>query len=186
MHREATLFRTVHFQVCDDKKMDQWELSYDLPVGPEVPACSCFTPGPWFSVGDGRSSETWTVGKWPFLSLKLLLKSEGLDQKKSITFVVKMTDTVRVTANSRMASPERRVRQAVWRSQESCNFHQQLVGKLLLQKCTQQTLLLLILFVVFGLGHGFSRDIVCTSFIKINNICKNHTKAPFILVYLVL
>lgn len=48
----------------------------------------------------------------------------------------------------------------------------------------QQTLLLLILFVVLGLGHGFSRDIVCTSFIKINNICKNRTKAPFILVYL--
>lgn len=43
-----------------------------------------------------------------------------------------------------------------------------------MQKYTQQTLLLLILFVVFGLGHGFSRDIVCTSFIKINNICKNH------------
>lgn len=30
--------------------------------------------------------------------------------------------------------------------------------------------------VLFGLGHGFSRDIICTSFIKINNICKNQKK----------
>lgn len=33
--------------------------------------------------------------------MKLLLKSAGLDQKKNIMFVVKMTDTVRATANSK-------------------------------------------------------------------------------------
>lgn len=31
-HREATLSRTVHFQGCDDKRIDQWELPCDLSV----------------------------------------------------------------------------------------------------------------------------------------------------------
>lgn len=53
-----------------------------LLIGPEVLACDCFTPGLWLSVGGGSFSENWTVEKWPFLSLKLFLKSEGLDQKK--------------------------------------------------------------------------------------------------------
>lgn len=54
----------------------------DFLIGPEVLAYDCFTPGLWLSVGDGSFSENWTVDKWPFLNLKLLLKSEGLDQKK--------------------------------------------------------------------------------------------------------
>lgn len=53
----------------------------DFPIGPEVPACECFTPGLCLSVDDGSFSEL-NCGKWPFLNLKLLLKSEGMDQKK--------------------------------------------------------------------------------------------------------
>lgn len=50
--------------------------------------------------------------------MKLLLKYEGLDQKTNITFVVKMTDTVRVTTNSKDGftgeeEASLRVRQAV-------------------------------------------------------------------------
>lgn len=74
----------------------------DFAVGPEVLACDYFTPGLWLSVGDGSFSENRTVGKWPFFILILLLKSEGLDQKRrNISFGVKTTDTVRVMTNSK-------------------------------------------------------------------------------------
>lgn len=48
--------------------------------------------------------------KWPFLSLKLLLKSEDLNPKRTkIKFGVKTkTDMVRVTTNPKMASVERK------------------------------------------------------------------------------
>lgn len=50
-----------------------------------------------WEMGISQRTELW---KMTFPQLEATLKSEGLDQK-NIMFVVKMTDTVRITANSK-------------------------------------------------------------------------------------
>lgn len=76
------LFRDCAFSGLWSIRSTNAGVHNDFLIGPEVLACDCFTPGLWLSVGDGGVLENWTVEKWPFLNLKLLLKSEGLDQKK--------------------------------------------------------------------------------------------------------
>lgn len=131
----------------------------DFPIGPEVLVYDCFTPGLWLSVGDGSFLESWTVEKWPFLNLKLLYKSEGLDQKKKIGWVgVKMTEMVRVMTNSKDGSPWR---ESIlrWKKNLAEDPRKVLifiaVNSYSCRGVYNRTLLFLIWFVLFGLGYGF-------------------------------
>lgn len=144
VHEKARLFRTMSFQVCGDKDNHQWMLSHDLPAGPETSECYC-----WVTI----FREMKVLQSMTFFSLKLLLKPKGLyPKRKKVRFGVKReADMVRVTSNPKMASPGRKHDKTTL-----CKGLREVVT--ILAEVGSRTLLLWILFVPFGLGHGFQMD----------------------------
>lgn len=157
------------------KRSHRRELSYDLPINPEVPAYGCFIPVLWFSVGDVSFSEPWAVGKGPSLSLKLLLKSEGSGPKEE--YHVCSQDDGYSETDSRLP------RWLHWREKShlESGSRGKIPGKLWFSPAVDNQVTHADMYATNpasfdfistnGLGQGLSRD-----FIKINNICKSCQK----------